>query len=67
VPAVLIRIADVLGQLASAANDAGERNALLQQIARLEETVRASALVECDRDATLKRVAQARLAIKRAR
>jgi uncharacterized membrane protein len=66
VPAVLIRIADVLGQLASAANDPQERDALLRQVTRLEDTVRSSAFVPYDRAATLERVEQARLAIERA-
>jgi uncharacterized membrane protein len=67
VPVVLIRIADVLGQLAAAANGAQERGALLQQVTRLEDTVRSSALAPCDRSATLKRIERARFAIERAR
>jgi len=59
-PAVLIRMADVLRQLAPAARSAAARGAILGQLAKLAETASEARLAQSDRDAIMSRIAIAR-------
>ena len=60
-PSVLIRIADLLGQLAPALRSNDEaREAVLDQLSRIEEGTGRADLVPSDRETVLRRVQQAR-------
>lgn len=63
IPAVLIRMADVLGQLAPSLGSQDMREAVERQLGKLAETAEAASLTPSDRQATLIRVEQARGAI----
>jgi uncharacterized membrane protein len=63
IPAVLIRMADVLGQLASVLRPGAAREAVVWHLGRLAETAEAARLAPCDRSAVLLRVERARIAI----
>ncbi|SCY66140.1 DUF2254 domain-containing protein [Microvirga guangxiensis] len=58
-PSVLIRIADVLGQLAPVLQNEAARQAVTSQLSKLAETVEQSPAPSCDRTAILSRIAQA--------
>jgi len=62
IPAVLIRMADVLGQLASVLRPGAAREAVARHLGRLAETAEAARLAPCDRSAVLLRVERARIA-----
>ncbi|WP_262029202.1 DUF2254 domain-containing protein [Microvirga sp. Mcv34] len=62
IPAVLIRMADVLGQLASIVRRREARDAVVQHLGKLVETAEAARLAPCDRAAILLRIEQARIA-----
>ncbi|MCB5175371.1 DUF2254 domain-containing protein [Microvirga lenta] len=62
-PAVLIRMADVLGQLAPAAKTDAMREAVTLQLAKLAETVGEAGLAPSDRTAVLVRIEQAKVAV----
>ena len=62
IPALLIRMADVLGQLAPSLKGEAERDAVLQHLGSLAETAREAALAPSDRQAVLERIDQARSA-----
>lgn len=62
IPTVLIRMADVLGQLAPALRSAEARDAVVQHLVRLAETAEDARLPRCDRAAVLLRIEQARTA-----
>jgi uncharacterized membrane protein len=62
IPTVLIRTADVLGQLAPALRSAEARDAVVQHLVRLAETVEDGGLPRCDRRAVLLRIEPARTA-----
>lgn len=62
-PAVLIRIADALGQLAPVLKDQTARSAVLEQIGKLAETARHADLPLADLEDTLRRADQAAAAI----
>jgi uncharacterized membrane protein len=59
IPAVLIRIADVLGQLAPVLRTEPTRQAVASQLGKLAETAGQSPVPPCDRTAILARIAQA--------
>jgi len=59
VPAVLIRIADVLGELAPVLRTEPARQAVTSQLGKLAETAEQSPVAPCDRAAILVRIAQA--------
>lgn len=63
IPAVQIRMADVLGQLASSLGSQTTREAVERQLGRLVETAEEARLAPSDRQAILIRVEQARVAI----
>jgi uncharacterized membrane protein len=65
IPAVLIGIADVLGQLAPVVGTAPHREAVLRQLGKVEETARAAGFAPGDETATLERIERARAAINR--
>lgn len=65
VPAVLISIADVLGQLAPVLGTVSYREAVLRQLDKVEETARAAGFAPSDEAATLERIERARAAISR--
>lgn len=58
-PAVLIRMADIIGQLAAGARAQSWRQALADQLARISDTARAAGLVPADLAAVEHRVAKA--------
>ncbi|RDI57939.1 DUF2254 domain-containing protein [Microvirga subterranea] len=60
VPAVLIRMADILGQLAPAVRTREAQAAVLRHLAKLAETADAAALVPIDRSAIRSRIKAAR-------
>ncbi|MGO4525151.1 DUF2254 domain-containing protein [Microvirga sp. 2MCAF35] len=62
IPAVLIRMADVLGQLASILRRQDTQDAVVQHLGKLAETAEAARLAPCDRAAVLLRVERARIA-----
>jgi len=62
-PAVLISIADVLGQLAPVVGTAPHREAVLRQLGKVEETARTAGFAPSDEAATLERIERARAAI----
>ena len=62
IPAVLIRMADVLGQLASVLRPGAAREAVVRHLGRLAETAEAARLAPCDRNAVLLRLELARIA-----
>jgi uncharacterized membrane protein len=62
IPAVLIRMADVLGQLASVLRPGEAQDAVVQHLGKLTETAEAARLAPCDRRAILLRVERARIA-----
>lgn len=62
IPAVLIRIADVLGQLAPVLHVEGAREAVARQLGKLAETAAEAHLTPSDRTAVLRRIEQARVA-----
>ena len=62
IPAVLIRMADVLGQLAPVLGSGGAREAVAQQLGKLAETAAEARLAPSDRRAVLARIEQARVA-----
>lgn len=62
-PTVLIRMADVLGQLAPVLRSAPMREAVVGQLAKLAETVKEAQLAPSDREAVLARIEQARVAV----
>ena len=63
IPAVLIRMVDVLGQLAPALGSTAMREAVERQLGKLAETAEAAPLAPSDRQAILDCVEQARAAI----
>jgi uncharacterized membrane protein len=63
IPAVLIRMADVLGQLAPSLGSVAMREAVERQLSKLAETAKAARLAPSDRQAIMIRVKQARAAI----
>jgi uncharacterized membrane protein len=63
IPAVLIGIADVLGQLAPVLGTASYREAVLRQLGKVEETARAAGFVPGDEAAILERIERARAAV----
>ncbi len=63
VPAVLIRIADVLGQLAPVLDADDASDAVLEQLAKLAESARLGGLAARDLDDVLRRIAEAQAAI----
>jgi uncharacterized membrane protein len=64
IPAVLIRMADVLGRLAPSLNGEPQRNALLAQAGKLAETARDAHFTPSDRVSVLSRIEKAEAAIK---
>lgn len=62
IPAVLIRMADVLGQLASGLRPGAAREAVARQLGKLAETAEEARLAPCDRQAVLERIERARIA-----
>ena len=62
IPAVLIRMADVLGQLASILRPGEAQDAVIQHFAKLAETTEEARLAPCDRRAVLLRIERARIA-----
>ncbi len=62
-PTVLIRVADVLGQLAPVLRSDAMHEAVVGQLAKLVETVTGAPLARSDREAVLTRVEQARAAL----
>ena len=62
IPAVLIRMADVLGQLAPVLHAQEAREAVSQQLGKLAETAADARLTPSDRTAVLRRIEQARVA-----
>jgi uncharacterized membrane protein len=62
IPAVLIRMADVLGQLASVIHAEEAREAVTQHLGKLAETTTEAHLAPSDRTAVLRRIEQARVA-----
>ncbi|MFC1457984.1 DUF2254 domain-containing protein [Microvirga arabica] len=62
IPAVLIRMADVLGQLASVLRPGEARDAVARHLGRLAETAEEARLAACDRQAVLVRIERARIA-----
>jgi uncharacterized membrane protein len=62
-PTVLIRLADVLGQLAPGLRSDAMREAVVGQLAKLTETARKAGLTASDREAVLTRIEQARVAL----
>lgn len=62
IPAVLIRLADVLGQLASVLRPRAARDAVARQLGKLTETAEEARLAPCDRQAVLERIERARIA-----
>jgi uncharacterized membrane protein len=62
IPAVLIRMADVLGQLASVLHAEEAREAVTQHLGKLAETTTEAHLAPSDRTAVLRRIEQARVA-----
>ena len=62
IPAVLIRMADVLGQLAPVLRAEEAREAVSRQLGKLAETTTEAHLAPSDRTAVLRRIEQARVA-----
>jgi uncharacterized membrane protein len=62
IPAVLIRMADVLGQLAPVLHAEEARDAVSRQLGKLAETAAEAHLAPSDRTAVLRRIEQARVA-----
>ncbi len=62
IPAVLIRMADVLGQLAPVIQAEEAREAVAQHLGKLAETAAEARLASSDRAAVLRRIEQARVA-----
>jgi uncharacterized membrane protein len=62
IPAVLIRMADVLGQLAPVIHAEEAREAVAQHLGKLAETAAEARLASSDRAAVLRRIEQARVA-----
>jgi len=62
IPAVLIRMADVLGQLAPVLHAEEAREAVSRQLGKLAETTTEARLAPSDRTAVLRRIEQARVA-----
>lgn len=62
-PTVLIRMADVLGQLAPVLRSAPMQEAVLGHLAKLAETAKEARLAPSDREAVLARIEQARVAV----
>ncbi|WP_201859359.1 DUF2254 domain-containing protein [Microvirga soli] len=62
IPAVLIRMADVLGQLAPVLHAEEAREAVSRQLSKLAETTTEAHLAPSDRTAVLRRIEQARVA-----
>lgn len=62
-PTVLIRMADVLGQLAPVLRSAPMREAVVGHLAKLAETAKEAPLAPSDREVILARIEQARIAI----
>jgi uncharacterized membrane protein len=62
IPAVLIRLADVLGQLAAVLRPGEARDAVARQLGKLAETAEEARLALCDRQAVLERIERARIA-----
>jgi uncharacterized membrane protein len=62
IPAVLIRMADVLGQLAPVLHAKEAREAVSRQLGKLAETTTEAHLAPSDRTAVLRRIEQARVA-----
>lgn len=61
IPPVLIRMADVLGQLAPALRSEEARGAVVRHLGKLAETAREARLAPCDRQAVLARIEEARV------
>jgi uncharacterized membrane protein len=66
-PGILIRLADVLGQLAPVLDSGEARDAVLRHLARLKETAEEARLAPSDRRAVLTRIEEARTAAGLAR
>ncbi|WP_046861659.1 hypothetical protein [Microvirga massiliensis] len=64
IPAVLIRMADVLGQLAPSLRSGAMRDVVERQLGKLTETAERAGLSASDRKATLIRIEQARIALR---
>lgn len=62
IPAVLIRMADILGQLAPVLHAEEAREAVSRQLGKLTETATEAHLAPSDRTAVLRRIEQARVA-----
>jgi uncharacterized membrane protein len=63
IPTVLIRLADVLGQLAPALPSRESQDAVVRELGKLAETAGDARLASCDRQAVLARIEQARIAV----
>jgi len=64
IPVVLIRMVDVLGQLAFILRAGDARDAVIRHLNKLAETAEEARLTPCDREAVLVRVERARIAAK---
>jgi uncharacterized membrane protein len=62
-PAILIHLADALGQLAPTLHRPAARNAVLTHLGKLADTARLAKLSDSDRADTLERIAAARVAV----
>ncbi|MGO4573296.1 DUF2254 domain-containing protein [Microvirga sp. 2TAF3] len=62
IPAVLIRMVDILGQLASVIHPGEARDAVVRHLGRLAETAEEAQLTPYDRKAVLVRIERARIA-----
>ncbi|SCY93521.1 hypothetical protein SAMN02927923_02926 [Microvirga guangxiensis] len=62
IPSVLIRIADVLGQLAPVLPSREARDAVVRELDKLAETAGGARLAPCDRQAVLVMIERARIA-----
>lgn len=62
IPAVLIRMADILGQLASTLHPGEALDSVVQHLGKLAETAKTAQLAPCDRTSILLRIEQARIA-----
>jgi uncharacterized membrane protein len=63
-PAVLIRMSDILGQLAPAVRTGEAQDAVLRQLSKLAETAEGAMLAPVDRDAVLSRIEAARSVVE---
>jgi uncharacterized membrane protein len=63
-PPVLVRMADILGQLAPSLRDEAAVGAVLTQLDKIAQTARQPGLAPADRDSILDRLAHARAAVE---